>query len=287
MRAGRASSTARGVALLRAIATSADGPWPDVYDPHALALAPDLAPLVHVGRALPLVARALSAGLLTHVALRTAAIDRAIVSRAASAEQLVILGAGLDARAHRLAELASVEVLEVDHPATQALKRERLERSHGAPLARALTYVAVDFERDDLATCLARAGHDPARRTLWLWEGVTPYLGLAAIDATLAVIEARSAPASWLLVTYSTPALAEVPMLPAALVPERVVRAMFGLVGEPLVTTLEPSGLRALLGVRGLVVREDSGDLEWARQHMSRGRPRVVITERLAIAERV
>jgi hypothetical protein len=70
-------------------------------------------------------------------------------------------------RAHRLPGLELVDVFEVDHPATQAYKR-RL--AGGLPLL--VRYVAVDFERDVLAQRLADGGHDGARPTLWIWEGV-------------------------------------------------------------------------------------------------------------------
>ena len=77
---------------------------------------------------------------------RTIAIDDAV--RARLAPQLVILGAGLDGRAWRMAELAEVDVYELDHPASQQDKRERAAGLQ--PLAKSLRYVPVDFTRDRL-----------------------------------------------------------------------------------------------------------------------------------------
>ena len=53
----------------------------------------------------------------------------------------------------------------------------------------------------------AAAGHDPARATTWIWEGVVMYLTRADIEATLAVVARRSAPGSRLVVLYLSPAL--------------------------------------------------------------------------------
>ena len=82
---------------------------------------------------------------------RTVAIDDAL--RDGLAAQLVILGAGLDGRAWRMAELAGADVFEVDHPASQAEKRDR---SGGlSPTAKSLHFVPVDFTTDDLGAALA------------------------------------------------------------------------------------------------------------------------------------
>jgi methyltransferase (TIGR00027 family) len=74
-------------------------------------------------------------------------------------------------------------VFEVDHPATQAFKRRGLGEAGLAPPA-TLAFVPVDFERDDLAHALARAGFSPGRSTFVIWLGVTPYLEKATVLAT-------------------------------------------------------------------------------------------------------
>src|SRR5690606_25810776 len=135
---------------------------------------------------------------------RTVAIDEAIedgVSR--GSVQLVVLGAGLCARAWRMRSLADTIVFEVDHPATQSYKRARVDALE--PKAREVRFVGVDFERDDLGAALEKAGHDASARTTWVWEGVTPYLTPAAIASTLDAVRARSAEGSTLVMTYGTP----------------------------------------------------------------------------------
>src|SRR5207302_9126736 len=97
-----------------------------------------------------------------------------------------------DSRAHRFADaLRAAAVFEVDHPATSTAKRARIERAL-AGAAAPVTYVPVDFDRDTLADALARAGYKTGRRTMFLWEGVTPYVSAAGVDATLAFIRSTS-----------------------------------------------------------------------------------------------
>ena len=107
--------------------------------------------------------------------------------------QYVVLGAGLDTFAHRnpFAE-AGLRVFEVDYPATQAWKRERLAAA-GLVTPTSLTFAPVDFERQTLAEGLANAGFDPAAPAFFSWLGVTVYLTRAAVMETLAFIAARPA----------------------------------------------------------------------------------------------
>jgi methyltransferase (TIGR00027 family) len=111
-----------------------------------------------------------------------AALERAI---SAGATQLVILGAGFDSHAYRCRQLLEhVRVFEVDRAATQALKRERVRDALGE-LPPNLTYVAIDFQHDDLSDLLARHGHDRRQRTFFIMEGVTMYVEEEGIRRTL------------------------------------------------------------------------------------------------------
>jgi methyltransferase (TIGR00027 family) len=174
---------------------------------------------------------------------RTVAIDRAV--REAASPQLVILGAGLDGRAWRMPELQDVVVFEVDHPDSQQAKRARAAAL--APVAKDVRFVPVDFERDRLDDELARAGHDPARPTTWIWEGVVMYLTPADVDASLAIIARRSAPGSRLTILYHSPSL----LL-------KVVGPLVKRLGEPLRSVYTAKSMRALLERHGFaVVRDD------------------------------
>ena len=99
--------------------------------------------------------------------------------------QIVILGAGLDTFALRNPHGAlEIRIYEVDHPATQAWKRERLAEAEIA-LPPRLVLVPVDFERDDLGETLAGAGFKQNAPAFFIWLGVVPYLTQDAIGRTL------------------------------------------------------------------------------------------------------
>jgi methyltransferase (TIGR00027 family) len=118
--------------------------------------------------------------------VRTRFIDEALERAVRGcASQVIILGAGFDSHAYRCQELlANVRVFEVDRPATQAYKKQRVQVAIGAPPAN-LTYVPIDFQHEDLADVLARHGHDQSQRTFFIMEGVTMYVPEEGVRATL------------------------------------------------------------------------------------------------------
>ena len=85
--------------------------------------------------------------------------------------QVVILGAGLDTFALRNPHAARISIFEVDHPATQAWKRQRLVGAELAPPPW-LTFVPVDFEQDDLQQKLSSAGFERTSAAFFAWLGV-------------------------------------------------------------------------------------------------------------------
>jgi methyltransferase (TIGR00027 family) len=110
--------------------------------------------------------------------------------------QYVLLGAGLDTFAFRQPPFAhGLRIFEVDHPATQAWKRELLAVI-GIPDPPNLCWTPVDFESQTLLHGLAAAGFDPALPTYVSWLGGTAYLTRAAIDATLRVVAGLPSPSS-------------------------------------------------------------------------------------------
>jgi methyltransferase (TIGR00027 family) len=116
------------------------------------------------------------------IAVRTAFIDALVRRFTADFEQVVVLGAGFDTRAARLAR-SGVRFFEVDQSESQRNKLARLATLEGYPDA--ATYVTCDFEREDFLERLGQKGFDAARPALFLWEGVTPYLTEPAVRATL------------------------------------------------------------------------------------------------------
>jgi len=281
------SMTALAVAFARGLA----GAEPDAAapDPHAAALLPRTAGRLLRGLTGPgasrrlgrRVTRRLLFGLAEHLELRTALLDRALgAAVAAGCRQVVLLGAGLDARAHRLGGLSEVDLFEVDHPATQAFKRRRAPAPPGR--ARSLRYVAVDFTRDSLRARLADEGLVPTVPTAWLVEGVTMYLPRPALRATLSDVASSSAPGSRLLLTYLTRRRSRglLRLVSPAL------RASAALVGEPMPGRIEPAELAAELAFVRFSLLEDRSPGEEAPGITGRRAIDVGAEERLAVALR-
>lgn len=178
---------------------------------------------------------------------------------AAGAGQYVILGAGLDTFAFRNSyPLQALRIFEVDHPATQAWKREQLEQA-GIPLPGNLTFVPVDFEEQGLSQELLRAGLDPEAGAFFSWLGVMPYLQPAAARATLRAIAGLSGRIGGVVFDYAIPgsALGLIQRLLFKLIAARVKAA-----GEPWLTFCYPSDLAQELSGMGFWHLEDmTGDL--------------------------
>lgn len=139
------------------------------------------------------------------IAVRTAWLDEHVlrwIRDRGSPAQVVVLGAGLDARAARLAS-DGVRFFEVDQPATQKEKLARLAQLAGYPRD-AATYVACDFEKDDFLERLCSSGFDASSPALILWEGVTYYLPEAAVRATFRRVATGCHPESVLLFDHFT-----------------------------------------------------------------------------------
>ena len=107
--------------------------------------------------------------------------------------QYVILGAGLDSFAWRRPDLLrSLRVFEVDHPASQAWKLERVS-ALALPLSDSQVFVPADFEAEPVQDALRTAGFDFGQRALFSWTGVAPYLTAQAIASTLRVVAGAAA----------------------------------------------------------------------------------------------
>ncbi|CAL9469090.1 hypothetical protein SUDANB95_02782 [Actinosynnema sp. ALI-1.44] len=110
--------------------------------------------------------------------------DRTRAAIDGGVEAVVVLGAGFDTRAYRLAVPAGVPVFEVDAPSNVKRKRARVRDVLGA-VPREVALVPIDFQSQDLGDVLAAHGYRPDLRTLFVWEAVTQYLTEDAVRATL------------------------------------------------------------------------------------------------------
>ena len=188
METGKPSGTALRVATVRASHRLLDDPI--VFDdPLALTI---LGPEAEAAmRADP--ARyndPMSRGLRGALVVRSSVAEEE-VARAVSAgvRQYVVLGAGLDTFAYRNPFAAQgLRVFELDHPATQAWKRDCLAEA-GIDVPASLTFAPVDFEEGGtLADALEAAGFDRSAPACFSWLGVTIYLTEEAVYDTLAWI---------------------------------------------------------------------------------------------------
>ena len=116
--------------------------------------------------------------------------------------QLIILGAGYDSRAYRIERLqGKVTVFEVDHPATQTLKIEKVKKMLD-PLPSNVVYVPIDFNKEKLSQKLFQSGYDKNKKNLFIWEGVTPLITAEAVDETLHFVAKNSGPGSSIIFNY-------------------------------------------------------------------------------------
>lgn len=270
MRVGHASRTAEYNALFRALESS----FPDgrrlFEDPLARAFLTWPLSLVARLAAVPGLREFVCwfidhrwPGVRTAVVARTRLIDDAIAdSLDERTEQFVILGAGFDSRAYRLSRLRGISVFEVDHPDTQAAKRQTLELVL-PDVPNHVRFVASDFKHSHLGSTLAAAGYRESARTFILWEGVTNYLTEDAVDATLRW-SSRASPGSLLLFTYVH---RDVLTQPSQFVGTKQLFASLKKVGESFTFGIDPSRLREFLARRGLSLESDVGAAEYRERY--------------------
>ena len=168
--------------------------------------------------------------------------------------QVVVLGAGLDTFALRNPHAGvGLRVFEVDYPATQAWKRERLKDA-GIEIPASLIFAPVDFERQGLAEGLAAAGFNFDGPAFFQWLGVVPYLTRGAITATLAFI--IKIPDSEVVFDYAVPFENYRPERRASIM---AVAARAAARGEPWLSLFDPAEMAGLLRAMGFAAIDDLG----------------------------
>jgi len=268
MQEARPSRTAMRVAMRRAAHQIFDAPPRVLDDPLALPIVGgeavaklEMAPTLQRGR----VARALRAFMAVRSRVAEDALARAVDRGVA---QYVILGAGLDTFPYRNPyPHSTLRVFEVDHPATQAWKRRRLEAAAIAVPA-SVTFAPVDFERQTLTDGLDAAGFNRHAPAFFSWLGVTMYLSDDAFASTLAYVASTPA-GGGLVFDYAVPrkSLGWMSRLALDAMARRVARA-----GEPFRTFFDPSALRDRLLKAGFRPVEDLGPDELNARYFT-GRP--------------
>jgi methyltransferase (TIGR00027 family) len=184
---------------------------------------------------------------------RTRLIDDWIGQAAGEIDQVVLLGAGFDTRAWRLDAIASARIFEVDHPNTAAVKQARLRSAHAD--LRKVTFVNVDFEKDDFDQLLRAAGFDATRPAIVVWEGVSQYLTGEAVCGVIRWA-GKLAPSSRFIFTYVHEGVLDGSVAFAGA--DKITAKVDGS-GEPWRFGLLPEQLPAFLRERGLTLLSDLG----------------------------
>ena len=253
MERDRSSHTAEFTAAMRAdhLLYDADPVLEDAWALHLLE--PTLRAAVEKGDYHAFLARTGLRPTQGHIVMRARFADDALAAAVASGvRQLVVLAAGLDSSCLR--RDPRVRVIEVDHPASQRAKRERLTEL-GAPLD-GVEFLAVDFAREELAAALARSSLDRTRPAFVTWIGVTMYLPVPIGLGTLAQIRASVASGSELVFDYPIP-LEQLD--PEALAVARMKNANLVKIAEPRITTYDPAEIARALADRGFALVDDVG----------------------------
>ncbi len=262
---GRPSQTAAFVAAWRALGDCLPQEVRLCHDPLGWSFSPTIvSSLRPVATRFPAtLGRALLATplkrLLLWIQLRTRAIDDIVTTfYRGGGRQIVILGAGYDSRATRMAaDLAGARFFEVDHPTTQANKGAILEAMRVEANA---SCVPWDLERDsieELPSKLKAQGLDASQPTLTIWEGVIPYLTEDAVGATLSAVRAFGGERSQVVLHY----------IERRRIESRTIwHFAASRFGEPLRFGWNPAALPGWLRSRGFELVSDRDDDDLARE---------------------
>lgn len=161
--------------------------------------------------------------------------------------QLVILGAGYDTRDIRIEGAMKINVFEVDHPATQAVKVEKIKKIFGS-LPDHVVYVPADLVIDDLGQRLLEKGYDVSKKTLFLMEGLLYYLPPKTVDEILSFIVRISGKGSSILFDYFPESVVDGS---SELEIGRNIRRYLAAMGEPLLFGIKEGTVETFLAERG------------------------------------
>jgi methyltransferase (TIGR00027 family) len=179
--------------------------------------------------------------------------------------QYVLIGAGFDSFIIRQPVFArDIAIFEIDHPATQAMKRDRLEAC-GVPVPPNVRFIAADLSAEPLASVLGRCGFSHTVPAFFSWLGVTIYLSRHANVDTLAGIARSSAPGSEVVFTYIDQHALEDG---GSATMERM-RANRAAENEPWVSGFDPARLPDDVRALGLVLVEDLGHRELTERYLT------------------
>lgn len=178
--------------------------------------------------------------------------------------QYVILGAGLDTFAFRRLDLADrLQVFELDLPAVQEIKQLRLAQLN-LPKPHNLHFIPVDFTQQTLTSVLTRVEYDPRRLSFFSWMGVTQYLPLEAVWATLKDIVSLSTAGSEIVFDYYDKSVFDPEATSSRI---KYIMETTKNIGELIITGFEPSKLGIELANLGLSLLDNLGREEMQQRY--------------------
>lgn len=139
-------------------------------------------------------------GVANMVMNRSIYFDRIINKSKDKVEQFVVMGAGLDTRCYGDLINSNLKCFELDQANTQKFKIEHLKKA-GINTSN-VSYVEVDFSAEHWYEKLEKAGYDPGKKSIFLWEGVTLYLSEKAVRNILKEIKGHAASGSILVADF-------------------------------------------------------------------------------------
>jgi methyltransferase (TIGR00027 family) len=254
------SRTAMATALMRSLHTRAD-PLPLIDDPWGERLVPPAVTRAIAERLPPgasvdgwLRANPAYCNVITRSRYSEDALAEAV---ARGVRQVVMIGAGFDSYALRRPEAArEVQVFEIDHPATQGLKRSGIAAC-GLGALEGLHFLAADLSRESLGAVLARSSFSTDAPAFFSWLGVTVYLDRETNLATLRAIAGCAAPGSELVFSYVDQAVFGAGAMAADF--QALTRTVAD-AGEPFVSGFDPATLAGELQAIGLELMDDRDD---------------------------
>jgi methyltransferase (TIGR00027 family) len=257
-----ASRTALATALMRAAHTRIDphplinDPWGDrlVPEPVKRAMAPSDAMLDE-----SLVRSQSYANVITRTRYTEDALQAAVTH---GVRQYVLIGAGFDSFSlRRPAFAANLQIFEIDFPATQRLKIERIAAC-GMVLPDSVHFIAADLSEESVSSALARSPFETKQLSFFSWLGVTMYLTREANLATLRSIASCSPAGSELVFTYLDEGVFRAQPDSFRELEQRVAA-----IGEPFLSGFDPAELAASLAACGLDLIEDLNGSEAAARY--------------------
>lgn len=242
-----ASRTALATALMRALHTRTD-PKPLIDDPWGDRLVPDSVRATMADDAL------LRSPAFANVILRSRFTEDALEAAVrGGVRQYVLIGAGFDSFSLRRPSFAKdLNIFEIDHPATQQLKLERIAECGLSLPPSVQHFIAADLSQQSVAAALSQSAYDPAVLTFFSWLGVTMYLTREANLATFRSVASCSPAGSLLAFTYM-----ESSILQSQSAAFQELQARVSSMGEPFLSGFDPARIGADLRDCGLELVED------------------------------